>query len=61
MATPAQLAAAFKAARAWIDREAGWYASMIPDADVQQLCQIVLDAAAMPQPSPSPPPKEPTS
>jgi hypothetical protein len=45
MTTPAQLAAAFKAARAWIDREAGFYASMIPDADVQKLCQIVLDAA----------------
>jgi hypothetical protein len=46
MATPAQLAAAFKAARAWIDREAGFYAGMIPDTDVQKLCQIVLDAAA---------------
>ncbi len=62
MATPAQLAAAFKAARAWINTEAGWYASMIPDADVQQLCQIVLSAAAsVSTPQPQPPKKEPTS
>jgi hypothetical protein len=47
MATQAQLDAAFKAARAWIDREAGFYASMIPDSDVQQLCQVVIDAAAV--------------
>ncbi len=46
MATAAQLAASFKAARAWINAEAGWYASMIPDSDVQKLCQVVLDAAA---------------
>ncbi len=46
MATVAQLDAAFKAARAWIDQEAGWYASMISDSDVQKLCQVVLDAAA---------------
>lgn len=45
MATQAQLDAAFKAARAWIDQEAGFYAGMIPDADVQKLCQVVLDAA----------------
>ena len=29
MTTPAQLDAAFKAARAWIDQQAGFYASMI--------------------------------
>jgi len=44
MATQAQLDAAFKAARAWIDGEAGWYAGMIPDADVRMLCQVVLTA-----------------
>ncbi len=44
MATQAQIDAAFKAARAWINAEAGWYARMIPDADVQKLCQVVLDA-----------------
>jgi hypothetical protein len=48
MPTQAQLAAAFKAARAFIDQEAGFYARMIPDSDVQKLCQIVLDAAALP-------------
>jgi hypothetical protein len=37
---------AFKAARAWIDQEAGFYARMIPDAEVQKLCEIVLQAAA---------------
>ena len=46
MTTQAQLNAAFKAARAYIDQMAGWYASMITDADVQKLCQIVVDAAA---------------
>ena len=46
MPTQAQLDAAFKAARAWIDQEAGLYASMIPDSDVQQLCRVVIDAAA---------------
>jgi len=46
MATQAQLDAAFKAARAWIDTEAGFYAGMIPDSDVQKLCQVVIDAAA---------------
>jgi hypothetical protein len=45
MATQAQVDAAFKAARAWINKEAGWYAGMIPDADVQQLCQLIIDAA----------------
>ncbi|MGA3308685.1 MAG: hypothetical protein ABSD08_08725 [Xanthobacteraceae bacterium] len=45
MATQAQLDAAFKAARAWINAEAGWYAGMIPDVDVQKLCQVVLAAA----------------
>jgi hypothetical protein len=45
MATQAQLDAAFKAARAWIDREAGFYATMIPDSDVRTLCQVVIDAA----------------
>jgi hypothetical protein len=45
MATQAELDAAFKAARAWIDQEAGFYAGMIPDADVQKLCQVVLAAA----------------
>ncbi len=51
MTTPAQLDAAFKAARAWIDQEAGFYASMIPDADVQKLCQVVLAAAAQTGPA----------
>ena len=46
MATQAQLDAAFKAARAFIDTEAGLYAGMIPDADVRKLCQTVLDATA---------------
>jgi hypothetical protein len=45
MATQAELDAAFKAALAWIDQEAGFYAGMIPDADVQKLCQVVLAAA----------------
>jgi hypothetical protein len=45
MATQAQLDAAFRAARAWIDQEAGFYARMIPDVDVQKLCQIVIAAA----------------
>jgi hypothetical protein len=54
MATQAQLDAAFKAARAWIDQEAGFYASMIPDSDVQKLCQIVIDAAAQPIPTTQP-------
>jgi hypothetical protein len=54
MATQAQLDAAFKAARAWIDQEAGFYASMIPDSDVQKLCQIVIDAAASPTPTNQP-------
>jgi hypothetical protein len=45
MATQAQLDAAFAAARAWIDQEAGFYATMIPDSDVQKLCQVVIDAA----------------
>ncbi|MGB7101046.1 MAG: hypothetical protein WBD95_20060 [Xanthobacteraceae bacterium] len=58
MTTPAQLDAAFKAARAWIDHEAGFYASMIPDADVQKLCQVVLAAAAQTSPSQA---KEPQS
>jgi hypothetical protein len=51
MTTPAQLDAAFKAARAWINREAGFYASMIPDADVRTLCQVVLEAAAQTDPT----------
>lgn len=55
MATQAQLDAAFKAARAFIDQEAGFYARMIPDSDIQKLCQIVLDAA---QPVSSTPTKE---
>ncbi|HUZ34178.1 MAG TPA: hypothetical protein VMV19_19040 [Xanthobacteraceae bacterium] len=46
MPTQAQLDAAFTAARAWIDQEAGAYAQMIPDSDVQKLCQVVLAAAA---------------
>ena len=49
MATQAQLDAAFKAARAFIDAEAGLYAGMIPDADVRKLCQIVLAAGARAQ------------
>lgn len=52
MATQAQLDAAYKAARAWIDQEAGFYASMIPDSDVQQLCAVIIDAAAVPQVQP---------
>jgi hypothetical protein len=51
MATQAQLDAAVKAARAWIDQEAGFYASMIPDADVQALCQVVIDAASQSTPA----------
>jgi hypothetical protein len=58
MATQAQLDAAFKAVRAWIDQEAGFYAQMIPDADVRQLCQIVLTAV---QQTNDPPTKEPRS
>jgi hypothetical protein len=46
MTTQAQLDAAFKAARAWIDQQAGFYASMIPDSDIRKLCQVALDAAA---------------
>lgn len=46
MATQVELDAAFKAARAWIDQEAGFYARLIPDAEVQKLCEIVLQAAA---------------
>jgi hypothetical protein len=63
MATQAQLSAAFQAARVWINAEAGWYASMIPDVDVQKLCQVVLDAAAAAAQSSPPPssPKETTS
>lgn len=61
MATQAQLDAAFEAARAWIDGEAGFYASMIPDSDVRKLCQIVIDAAAAAPQSPQPQPKEPAS
>jgi hypothetical protein len=45
MATQPQLDAAFTAARAWINQEAGFYAGMIPDADIQKLCQVVLAAA----------------
>lgn len=51
MTTPAQLDAAFKAARAWIDREAGFYASMIPDVDVRELCKVVLEAATQTNPT----------
>ena len=58
MTTAAQLDAAFKAARAWINQEAGFYASMIPDADVRTLCQVVLAAAAQTSPSQA---KEPQS
>ncbi len=46
MTTQAQLDAAFNAARAWINQQAGFYASMISDAAVRDLCQVVLDAAA---------------
>ena len=46
MATQAQLDAAFKAARAWIYVEAGFYAHMIPDSDVQKLCAVILNASA---------------
>jgi hypothetical protein len=56
MATQAQLDAAFKAARTWINQEAGWSASMIPDTDVQKLCQVALDAAAQ---AATPQPQEP--
>jgi hypothetical protein len=52
MASPAQIDTAFRAARAWIDVNAGFYASMIPDSDVQQLCAVIIDAAATPQPQP---------
>jgi len=58
MITQAQLDAAFKAARAWINQEAGFYASMIPDSDVQKLCQVVIEAAAQTNPSQA---KEPQS
>jgi len=58
MPTPTELDAACKAARAWIDKEAGLYAGMISDADVQQLCQIVLAAA---QQADAPPTQEPQS
>ena len=50
MPTQAQLDAAFKAARVWIDREAGFYASMIPDVDVRRLCQVVLEAGMPAEP-----------
>jgi len=53
--TQAQRDAAFKAARAWIDAEAGAYASMIPDADVRKLCEVVLAAASSPARSPPAP------
>ena len=46
MTTPAQFDAAFKAARAWIDQQAGFYASMISDTAVRNLCQVVIEAAA---------------
>lgn len=46
MPTQDQLDAAFKAARAWIDQTAGFYAHMISDSDLRKMCQIVLDAAA---------------
>lgn len=45
MATQAELDAAYAAARAWINQNAGFYARMIPDSDVQKLCQVVIDAA----------------
>ena len=47
MTTPAQFDAAFKAARAWIDQQAGFYAdSMISDTAVRNLCEVVIEAAA---------------
>ncbi len=44
-ATQAQLAAGFTAARAWIDKAAGWYASDIPDSDVKLIVGDIVAAA----------------
>ena len=50
MPTQAELDAVYKAARAWIDQAAGFYARMIPDSDVRKLCQVILDAAEQSKP-----------